>query len=306
MNSTWSAPAGPACAAGVISMAKLAFLKPSPRNSCAILSASVLLIFRRAAGELAGRLVQCLPRLFLALGELGQEFTAILERGQLRGRLLAKRDHALDRSAVLAFQALHEIEPVLELAQLFRVEIDPLRAGLHGVEQFGELGDGRAVERLHVGDRRVHALPGVERPLDLRELRHHRRVRFTEQADDGARLFDDVLRVRGRAVIVVELRVLARLELRRADLAGLVLEQREPLLAFRLAHFERFLFGDDLAQFAMGGSARRPQRGELAVGIEQLRLLLVREQRLVIVRPRVRQPAGRRALSAPEAARASR
>ena len=99
-----------------------------------------------------------------------------------------------------------------------------------------------------------------------------------------AGLLDDVLRMGRGAVIVVEPHVLARLDLGRLDLAHLVLQKRKPLLPFRLAHFQCRLFLLDAAQFTIGRGTSRAERTELAKGIEQFRLLVVRQQRLVIVR----------------------
>ena len=62
--------------------------------------------------------------------------------------------------------------------------------------------------------RGVHPLPRRERALDLRELREHGVVRLVQQARDDPGLLDNVLRVRGGAVIVLDALVVARLQFR--------------------------------------------------------------------------------------------
>ena len=116
----------------------------------------------------------------------------------MRRGLLAERDDALHRAAVFALQALDRIKPILELPKLRGVEIDPLGAFLHGAEQLLQLRDGLPVQFLCAGDRGVHPLPRGEGPLDLRELRQHRVVRFAQEACDDAGLLNNALGIATR------------------------------------------------------------------------------------------------------------
>src|SRR5208282_3526528 len=50
-------------------------------------------------------------------------FGAAFQRGQLCLGLFAEGTHALHRAAVFALETLHEVEPVLQLPQLGRIEI---------------------------------------------------------------------------------------------------------------------------------------------------------------------------------------
>ena len=192
------------------------------------------------------RAVERFPRRLLALGQRRQKFGPAFQRGEIALRLRTEGEHVLDRAAIFAFEALHEVQALFQLAQLRRIEIDPFRPGAHGVQQFGQLGDGVAIEAFRICNGGVHPLPRCQRALDLRQLRQDRTFGFAEQPGDDSGLLDNLRGMGSRAVLVIDARVFSRFQTGRRDFLDLMPQKREPLLPFRLAQVEGRLFLLDL------------------------------------------------------------
>ena len=251
--------------------------------------------FLALGGKLLAGALQLAVELLQRRIEARQFRIALFERLKFQLRLRAERDHVAERRAVFAFEALQQVQPLLQFAQARGIEV-------HGVGVAGKLCL-QFTPRFHSllvrGEQRlrahVHALEIVQHAPERAGLGENGVVVLAQKTEGALREFEQAGGVARPLMFRLHLLVLAGLKFRAFDFADLEAEEVELLRVSFFIHDERGLL-------RYHARALADERGKLLAlwlqfseCIENRELLRGLEQGLMLVRPvHVHEPFAQR------------